>query len=190
MVNTNGRDRPYDDVAVRQAMVRDQLERRNITDVRVLQAMRDIPRHLFVPPAWRSEAYSDRPLPIGESQTISQPYMVAVMLQQLALQGDARVLEIGTGSGYQTAVLSRLVTQVYSIEYFPALADSARQVLQRLRVTNVRIMVGDGGLGWQQHAPYQGIIVAAADSCAEESRTAEGLAGKWPASVIARELVQ
>ena len=162
MVNTNGRDRPYDDVAVRQAMVRDQLERRNITDVRVLQAMRDIPRHLFVPPAWRSEAYSDRPLPIGESQTISQPYMVAVMLQQLALQGDARVLEIGTGSGYQTAVLSRLVTQVYSIEYFPALADSARQVLQRLRVTNVRIMVGDGGLGWQQHAPYQGIIVAAA----------------------------
>lgn len=162
MVNTNGRDRPYDDVAVRQAMVRDQLERRNITDVRVLQAMRDIPRHLFVPPAWRSEAYSDRPLPIGESQTISQPYMVAVMLQQLALQGDERVLEIGTGSGYQTAVLSRLVTQVYSIEYFPALADSARQVLQRLRVTNVRIMVGDGGLGWQQHAPYQGIIVAAA----------------------------
>ena len=162
MVNTNGRDRPYDDVAVRQAMVRDQLERRNITDVRVLQAMRDIPRHLFVPPAWRSEAYSDRPLPIGESQTISQPYMVAVMLQQLALQGDERVLEIGTGSGYQTAVLSRLVTQVYSIEYFPALADSARQVLQRLRVTNVRIMVGDGGWGWQQHAPYQGIIVAAA----------------------------
>jgi len=137
-------------------------ERRGITDRRVLQAMREVPRHAFVPPEWRHEAYSDRPLPIANDQTISQPYMVAIMTQSLALQGHERVLEVGTGSGYQVAVLSRLAAQVYSIEYFPDLAETARAVLQRLGYTNVQVMTGDGGLGLPAHAPYHGILVAAA----------------------------
>jgi protein-L-isoaspartate(D-aspartate) O-methyltransferase len=124
--------------------------------------MREVPRHLFVPPEWRHEAYSDRPLPIGDDQTISQPYMVAIMTQNLALLGHEHVLEIGTGSGYQAAVLSRLAAYVSSIEYFAALADSARALLQPLGYTNVEVMVGDGGLGLPAQAPYDGIIVAAA----------------------------
>jgi protein-L-isoaspartate(D-aspartate) O-methyltransferase len=143
-------------------MVREQLQRRGITDVRVLQAMRVVPRHFFVPPAWRREAYSDRPLPIDQGQTISQPYMVAVMLQSLALPSNARVLEVGTGSGYQAAVLSRLASQVYTMEYFPALAEQARTLLQRLGYVNVEVVAGDGSLGLPQYAPYHGIVVAAA----------------------------
>jgi protein-L-isoaspartate(D-aspartate) O-methyltransferase len=162
MVSTNGTSRQDNEFAARQAMVQNQLEGRDITDARVMEAMREVPRHLFVPPAWRSEAYSDKPLPIGEEQTISQPYMVAVMLQQLALQGGERVLEVGTGSGYQAAVLSRLAGQVYSLEYFPALATRARSLLHRLGYTNVQVLVGDGGLGLPEYAPYDGIVVAAA----------------------------
>jgi protein-L-isoaspartate(D-aspartate) O-methyltransferase len=162
MASINGTNRHGDEVAARQVMVREQLERRDITDPRVVAAMREVPRHLFVPPVWRSEAYSDRPLPIDEGQTISQPYMVAIMLQLLALQGNERVLEIGTGSGYQTAVLSRLAAQVYSLEYFPALAEHARGLLHRLGYSNVQVLVGDGGLGLPVYAPYDGIIVAAA----------------------------
>ncbi len=158
----NGTSKEPDSTAARLAMVRSQLQRRGITDARVLSAMREVPRHVFVPPEWRHEAYSDRPLPIAHDQTISQPYMVAIMTQSLALQGYERVLEVGTGSGYQAAVLSRLVAHVYSIEYFPALAESARAVLQRLGYTNVQVMVGDGGLGLPTQAPYDGIIVAAA----------------------------
>ena len=158
----NGTSKEPDYTAACLAMVRSQLQRRGITDARVLQVMREVPRHAFVPPEWRHEAYSDRPLPINDDQTISQPYMVAIMTQSLALQGHERVLEIGTGSGYQAAVLSRLVAHVYSIEYFPDLAESARAVLQRLGYTNVQVIVGDGGLGLPVHAPYDGIIVTAA----------------------------
>jgi protein-L-isoaspartate(D-aspartate) O-methyltransferase len=158
----NGTSKEPDSTAARLAMVRSQLQRRGITDARVLSAMREVPRHAFVPPKWRHEAYSDRPLPIAHDQTISQPYMVAIMTQSLALRGHEHVLEVGTGSGYQAAVLSRLVAHVYSIEYFPALAESARAVLQRLGYTNVQVMVGDGGMGLPAQAPYDGIIVAAA----------------------------
>jgi len=158
----NGTSKEPDSTAARLAMVRSQLQRRGITDARVLHAMREVPRHAFVPPEWRHEAYSDHPLPIAHDQTISQPYMVAIMTQSLALQGHERVLEVGTGSGYQAAVLSRLVAHVYSIEYFPALAESARAVLQRLGYTNIQVIVGDGGLGLPTQVPYDGIIVAAA----------------------------
>lgn len=164
MASTNGTRWTGEDFVARQTMVRNQLERRDITAPRVLEAMRQVPRHLFVPPEWRSEAYSDRPLPIGEGQTISQPYMVAIMLQELALRSNAHVLEVGTGSGYQAAVLSRLAAQVWSLEYFPPLADKARQLLQRLNCHNVQVIVGDGGLGLPEHAPYDGIVVAAAAS--------------------------
>jgi protein-L-isoaspartate(D-aspartate) O-methyltransferase len=164
MASTNGTRWTGEDFVARQTMVHNQLERRGITAPRVLEAMRQVPRHLFVPPEWRSEAYSDRPLPIGAGQTISQPYMVAIMLQELALRSNARVLEVGTGSGYQAAVLSRLAAQVWSLEYFAPLADEARQVLQRLHCHNVQIIVRDGGLGLPEHAPYDGIVVAAAAS--------------------------
>ncbi|MGE3540704.1 MAG: protein-L-isoaspartate(D-aspartate) O-methyltransferase [Candidatus Tectimicrobiota bacterium] len=162
MAARNGRGREATYTTARLAMVQRQLQKRGITEARVLQAMRDVPRHLFVPQAWRHEAYSDHPLPIGDDQTISQPYMVAIMTQSLHLQGTERVLEIGTGSGYQAAVLSRLAAQVYSIEYFPGLAQRAQAVLQELGYTNVEVRVGDGGLGLPAQAPYQGILVAAA----------------------------
>ncbi len=162
MATVNGTSKEHDYTSARLVMVRSQLQRRGITDARVLQAMREVPRHLFVPPEWRHEAYSDRPLPIGDEQTISQPYMVAIMTQSLALQGHEHVLEIGTGSGYQAAVLSRLAAHVSSIEYFADLADSARALLQRLGYINVDVIVGDGGLGLPAQAPYDGIIVAAA----------------------------
>jgi len=162
MATVNGTSKEHDYTAPRLVMVRSQLQRRGITDGRVLQAMREVLRHLFVPPEWRHEAYSDRPLPIGDAQTISQPYMVAIMTQSLALQGYEHVLEIGTGSGYQAAVLSRLAAHVCSIEYFADLADSARALLQRLGYSNVEVVVGDGGLGHPVQAPYDGIIVAAA----------------------------
>jgi len=162
MVSQNGVRREPDYEAARQAMVRDQLKRREITDSRVLWAMGDTPRHLFVPTEWRADAYSDRPLPIGAGQTISQPYMVALMLQHLALQGTERVLEIGTGSGYQTALLCQLAAQVYSLEYVSELATQAETALSQLGYQDVQIIVGDGGLGLPAYAPYDGIVVAAA----------------------------
>jgi protein-L-isoaspartate(D-aspartate) O-methyltransferase len=162
MPTQNGAARQHDYVALRQAMVRDQIQARGITDGRILQAMGEVPRHLFVAAAWQSEAYSDRPLPIGEGQTISQPYIVAVMIASLSLPDNARVLEVGTGSGYQAAVLSRIAAQVYSMEYFPTLAAQARALLQRLGYTNVEVVAGDGSLGLPQYAPYHGIIVPAA----------------------------
>jgi protein-L-isoaspartate(D-aspartate) O-methyltransferase len=162
MVTVDGTGKEPDYTAARLTMVRSQLQRRGITDTRVLQAIREVPRHAFVPPEWRHEAYSDAPLPINDEQTISQPYMVAIMTQSLALQGSERVLEVGTGSGYQAAVLSRLVARVYSIEYFPRLAEKAGAVLQRLGYTNVGVITGDGGLGLPAYAPYHGIIVTAA----------------------------
>jgi protein-L-isoaspartate(D-aspartate) O-methyltransferase len=162
MATVNGMRKEPDYTAARRAMIRTQLQRRGITDRRVLQAMREVPRHAFVPPEWRHEAYSDRPLPIANDQTISQPYMVAIMTQSLVLQGHEHVLEVGTGSGYQAAVLSRLATHVYTIEYFPGLAERARAILRHLGYTNVQVLTSDGGLGLLAYAPYQGILVAAA----------------------------
>jgi protein-L-isoaspartate(D-aspartate) O-methyltransferase len=148
--------------AARQQMVEGQLRQRNIRDERVLQAMATVPRHLFVPPKWRAQAYDDGPLPIGEEQTISQPYIVAVMTESLRLKGTETVLEIGTGSGYQAAVLSVLAKKVHSIEIIPELAETARKRLTALGYKNVEVIVGDGNLGWPQGSPYDAIIVTAA----------------------------
>ena len=143
-------------------MVSRQLERRGIHDQRLLQAMRDVPRHAFVPAARHSEAYGDHPLPIAEEQTISQPYMVALMIQCLRLRGAERVLEVGTGSGYQAAVLGRMAARVYTVECFPSLALDARLAMRRLGYRNVHVARADGCLGYAEQAPYQGIVVAAA----------------------------
>lgn len=145
-------------------MVEKQLAARYITDPRVLQVMAEIPRHIFVTEELWGQAYKDTPLPIGHGQTISQPYMVAFMTEALQLppDGQAIVLEIGTGSGYQAAILSRMVAKVYSIERIPELAELARQTLNSLDIDNVEIKVDDGGYGWPEHAPYDGIIVTAA----------------------------
>ncbi|MCC7519540.1 MAG: protein-L-isoaspartate(D-aspartate) O-methyltransferase [Verrucomicrobiae bacterium] len=133
-----------------------------VHDARVLDAMRAVPRHLFVPEEARNEAYDDHPIPIGHGQTISQPYIVAVMTEQLALPPRARTLEIGTGSGYQTAVLARLAAEVFSIERVPRLAEEADRRLGEQGFRNVRIRVGDGFEGWSEHAPYDGILLTAA----------------------------
>ena len=159
-------DRKAEDVAFereRGAMVAQQLEARGISDRRVLDAMREVPRHRFVPPELIAHAYEDTPLPIGERQTISQPYMVALMSEALALEGDcSRVLEIGTGSGYQTAVLATMGARVISIELLPALALRARGLLAELGLADrVRVLEGDGTLGWPEGAPYDRIIVTA-----------------------------
>src|SRR6266481_6178813 len=143
-------------------MVDEQLARRGITDGRVLDAMRRIPRHRFVEEGLTHGAYEDHPLPIGEGQTISQPYIVAAMLEHLALQGTDRVLEIGTGSGYVTALLSLLWASVYSVERCSKMAASAESTLQRLGYRNVKIKVGDGSQGWAEYAPFDAILVSAA----------------------------
>ncbi len=146
----------------RERMVQDQIAARGVSDERVLAAMRRIPRHAFLPEHLRADAYLDTPLPIGSHQTISQPYIVALMTELLGLRGDERVLEVGTGSGYQAALLSLLARQVYSIERHAELAARARQVLARLRINNVEVIVGDGTCGLAAHAPYRGILVTAA----------------------------
>ena len=143
-------------------MVRTQIEERGIRGVRALDAMRSVPRHEFVPEAFRQDAYEDHPLPIGEGQTISQPYIVAAMLEYLALQATDRVLEVGTGSGYVTALLSLLSAEVYSVERHAPLAASAEATLQRLEYRNVKIKVGDGSQGWAEYAPFDAILVSAA----------------------------
>jgi protein-L-isoaspartate(D-aspartate) O-methyltransferase len=151
-----------DFVALRHRMVDVQLRSRSLHDERVLAAMERVPRHLFVPPSQRRSAYEDVPLPIGNGQTISQPYMVALMTQQLRLTPDSRVLEIGTGSGYQAAVLAELAAQVWTMERHPELAHHAEELLVRLGYENVRVIVGDGSLGFPPDAPYDAIIVTAA----------------------------
>jgi protein-L-isoaspartate(D-aspartate) O-methyltransferase len=145
----------------RHAMVETQVAARGVRDARVLEAMREVPRHSFVPEWLRHEAYDDRPLAIGEGQTISQPYMVAVMTEALGAQETDRVLEIGTGSGYQTAILSRLAARVVSIERHAVLADRAKAVLDSLGITNVEIHVGDGTEGRPEEAPFDRILVTA-----------------------------
>ena len=147
--------------SLRDEMVDTQLIPRGIKDKSVLGVMREIPRHLFVAPGMESRAYGDHALPIGEGQTISQPFMVALMTQALELTGRERVLEIGTGSGYQTAILSRLAEQVFSIERVEGLAARARAVLEGLGASNVAIRVGDGTIGWKEFEPYDRIIVTA-----------------------------
>lgn len=146
----------------RSRMVATQLAARGIHDVRVLTAMRSIPRHRFLPPSLLHVAYSDQPLPIGENQTISQPYIVALMTQMLHLTGTETVLEIGTGSGYQTAVLCRLARRVYTLEFHPRLAGRAARVLDLLGISNVEIHVGDGSQGLPDMAPFDAIVVTAA----------------------------
>jgi protein-L-isoaspartate(D-aspartate) O-methyltransferase len=148
--------------ALRVQMVEQQLRQRGIHDERVLQAMAEVPRHLFVPLSLRLHAYEDSPLPIGQEQTISQPYIVALMSQSLELTGTEVVLEVGTGSGYQAAVLSCLARRVYSIEILPELAGTAQSRLQALGYSNVTVIVGDGSQGWLAGAPYDAIIVTAA----------------------------
>ena len=143
-------------------MVEQQLLTRDITDPRVVAAMRQVPRDRFVPLDQRLWAYEDRPLPIGHRQTISQPYIVAYMTQALRLTPDAKVLEVGTGSGYQAAVLAELVDAVYSIEIVPELADRARDTLADLGYANVEVQQGDGYAGWPQQAPFDAIMVTAA----------------------------
>jgi protein-L-isoaspartate(D-aspartate) O-methyltransferase len=146
---------------LRQAMVEQQLKSRGIKDTRVLEAMGRVPRHLFVPEPQRNHAYDDRPLPVGEGQTISQPYMVAWMTELLSLEGDEVVLEIGTGTGYQAAILGMLAKMVYTVERIPSLAQSAGERLARLGFKNVEVVVGDGTEGLREHAPFEAVIVTA-----------------------------
>jgi len=146
----------------RAAMIQAQIRRRGVTDERVLHAMASVPRHEFVPPDLRSRAYQDEPLPIGGGQTISQPYIVAAMLAALSLTGTEKVLEIGTGCGYQAALLTLLAADIFSVEYLPELARSASERLEKLGFLNVHVHCGDGSAGLPEFAPYDGIIVSAA----------------------------
>lgn len=144
------------------AMIEKQIRARGVTQPEVLKAMEEVPRHRFVPESYRAEAYRDDPLPIGWGQTISQPYIVALMTELLELDGDDRVLEIGTGSGYHAAILSRVAGQVYSIEIIDELADQAASTLRDLGYDNVTVRAGDGYQGWSEEAPFDGIILTAA----------------------------
>lgn len=142
-------------------MVQEQIVGRGITDPRLLAALRRVPRHLFVDPGIVNRAYDDSALPIGEKQTLSQPYMAARMTEALGLTGNEKVLEVGTGSGYQTALLAELCFNVFSVEKIRALSRRAREILDQLEYHNVALHVGDGTIGWSEHAPYDGIIVTA-----------------------------
>jgi len=154
---------PQDDfVTQRESMVEVQIRARGVNDEKVLAAMRKVPRHLFVPEELRPFAHGDEPLPIGEAQTISQPYIVGYMTEALELSGGEKVLEVGTGSGYQTAVLAEIVRQVFTVELIGALSEKARALLQALGYSNIYSKVGDGTLGWEENAPFDAIMVTAA----------------------------
>jgi protein-L-isoaspartate(D-aspartate) O-methyltransferase len=148
--------------AARDRMVETQLAGRDIRDPRVLDAMRAVPRHLFVPPDVVDHAYEDHPVPIGFGQTISQPYIVAWMVERLRLSPNNRVLEVGAGCGYQTAILARLAREVFAVEIIDALTTRARATLDALGVTNVQLATRDGSFGWPEHAPFDAVVVAAA----------------------------
>lgn len=155
-------------------MVRDQIEARGVADPRVLAAMRKVPRHRFVPDPVHAYAYSDEPLPIGDGQTISQPYIVAYMTEALRLGSAARVLEIGTGSGYQTAVLAEIAAEVFTVEIVPGLAARAKRVLEELGLRNIRFRTGGGARGWPEEAPFDAIMATAAPSAVPPA---------WPAQL-------
>jgi protein-L-isoaspartate(D-aspartate) O-methyltransferase len=146
----------------RERMVDTQIAARGVKDEKVLAAMRKVPRHLFVPENMKLYAYQDEPLLIGEGQTISQPYIVAYMSEALQLRGHERVLEVGTGSGYQAAILAEIVKEVFSVELLKSLSLHAQDILKNLNYKNIHFRVGDGTLGWKEHAPYDAIIVTAA----------------------------
>lgn len=146
----------------RERMVRDQIVPRRISDERVLSAMRTVPRHRFVPPDLRHLAYADAPLPIGHRQTISQPYIVALMTSLLELKEDDKVFEVGTGSGYQAAILAHIANQVFTIERIGEIADKTRELFQELGLKNIHVVDGDGSLGLEEEAPFDAIIVTAA----------------------------
>jgi protein-L-isoaspartate(D-aspartate) O-methyltransferase len=148
--------------SARHGMVESQIHARGLRDPRLLAAFEQVPRHLFVPAPVRQAAYDDTPLPIGYEQSISQPYIVALMASLLEMEGDERVLEIGTGSGYEAAILSRLAVEVHTIELLPELGQAAARLLHELGYTNVHVHIADGSLGWLPDAPYQAIIAAAA----------------------------
>ena len=147
---------------LRKIMVKEQIAARGIKESRVLSAFLKVERHRFIPENSRRSAYADHPVPIGEGQTISQPYIVALMTECLNLNGNERILEIGTGSGYQTAILAELSKEIYSVERIPFLAERAKSVLGELGYTNIKIKVDDGTLGWQEEAPFDRIIITAA----------------------------
>jgi len=146
----------------RENMVQNQLRARGVKDRKVLDVMKKIPRHEFVPENMKSYAYQDEPLPIGEGQTISQPYIVAYMTEVLALKGAEKVLEIGTGSGYQAAILAELVKEVFTVEVISPLSVKAQEVLKKLGYKNIYFKIGDGTLGWEENAPYDAVMVTAA----------------------------
>jgi protein-L-isoaspartate(D-aspartate) O-methyltransferase len=158
----SGNDEPVRLARARDSMVATQIEARGVRDEKTLASMRAVPRHEFVPAAVAAEAYDDHPLPIGHGQTISQPYIVGFMTEALGLRGGERVLEVGTGSGYQAAVLSRIASQVYTIEIVAPLAEESAGRLRRLGYANVHVRAGDGYLGWPEEAPFDAIIVTAA----------------------------
>lgn len=172
----------------RERMVKEQIIARGITDERVIDAMMRVPRHLFVDKTYYHQAYNDYPLPIGNGQTISQPYMVAAMTELLELKGNESVLEIGTGSGYQTAILALLCARVFTIERISELSLRARKILNELGFNNINFLVGDGSLGWPDFAPYDGIIVTAGapdiprpliDQLAERGRMVIPIGGEY-----------
>ncbi len=163
----------------RARMVRDHIEARGVSDPRVLQAFRAIPRERFVPAAQASSAYEDRPLPIGDEQTISQPYIVALMTELLDISGRETVLEIGTGSGYQTAVLAELASEVHTVEIVPSLAARSRDLLHSLGYANIRFREGDGSDGWSELAPFDRIMVTAAPSEFPETLREQIAVGGW-----------
>lgn len=148
--------------AQRQSMIEHQLRERGISDTRVLEAMVKVPRHAFVGEQDQADAYADRPIGIGEQQTTSQPYIIAAMLQAAEIRPEDRVLEVGAGSGYQTALLAELAREVFAVERYASLADSARQILERMGYQSITVIAGDGSLGLPRHAPFDVIIVAAA----------------------------
>ena len=177
----------------RERMVRQQIAARGIRAERVLDAMRSVPRHLFVPLESRHSAYMDGPLSIGQGQTISQPYIVALMTEALELKCHGGVLEIGTGSGYQAAILSQLASHVYTVERIPELASRAQDLFHQLGYDNISMHVGDGTLGWLEHAPYEAIIITAAapeiprpltDQLAEGGRLVAPIGGSWSQSLV------